>query len=636
MKQVSSLKSTAPWILLLGVFAHAAAPDAQTSPAPETDSLTRVTQLIEQLGAPKYVLRQAAAQELSTLGLVAFDQLLLAADDNDPEVAAASQRLLETMTVRWTRPGDPPEVRRLLQSYGEYNDRRRREAVAVLARLPDQLGVDALARIARFEPSERLSREAALRLIEPAFSGWDARRTMAARDYVIPLERIAALKAAEQELVDEYGESQRAAGRWLRLIVEQADNPAATIDRWRDVLDAEQQAIDNRHPFTDEVIVDSLRWNWFRVQLAAGRDEKLGVAVDLLVQGAAQDAEAALTQALEWMVEAEANSSIDQVLNSRREQLTSKRGLYLAATIRQQQGRDEDADQLAQQALAAEPAAEDAYFIEDHEILDGRVIAGMRLEGDGHIEWARREYNAAAEKTDDLSINSIYARQLLASSLLDHQEHSEAAAALDKCIKAIEKDAKTRGFYRHCREKFDRLLPVETLAARRDYNRALAANLNGDAAEEVAQLEAAWDHDPTDADILIAMYRAQGADEAFRKKTLELIEALAQATQEQIDQDADAREAALPYNQWAWLISNTEGDYAKAIRYSEKSLQLRPGDAGFLDTLGRCYYAIGDLERAVETQRKAVAKQPTMQVMQRQLELFEKELAESRDGQSES
>jgi tetratricopeptide (TPR) repeat protein len=94
------------------------------------------------------------------------------------------------------------------------------------------------------------------------------------------------------------------------------------------------------------------------------------------------------------------------------------------------------------------------------------------------------------------------------------------------------------------------------------------------------------------------------------------------------------------YNAWAWLVSNTEGDFQKAIRYSHRSIELIPADAGesagasFLDTLGRCYYAVGDLENAVKYQREALKKVDYMQVMHRQLALFEKALAEKHDAGS--
>jgi outer membrane protein assembly factor BamD (BamD/ComL family) len=44
--------------------------------------------------------------------------------------------------------------------------------------------------------------------------------------------------------------------------------------------------------------------------------------------------------------------------------------------------------------------------------------------------------------------------------------------------------------------------------------------------------------------------------------------------------------------------------------------------------LGRCYFAAGDLENAIKYQRQAVEKHPQVQVMRRQLAMFEKALAE--------
>jgi hypothetical protein len=104
---------------------------------------------------------------------------------------------------------------------------------------------------------------------------------------------------------------------------------------------------------------------------------------------------------------------------------------------------------------------------------------------------------------------------------------------------------------------------------------------------------------------------------------------LAKAIEEQID---DNPSNPIPYNQWAWLIANTEGDYAKAVRFSRRSLDLEPGTPSFLDTLGRCYFSAGDVENAAKSQREAVALIPHMQVMQRQLKEFEKALAAKENG----
>jgi tetratricopeptide (TPR) repeat protein len=145
------------------------------------------------------------------------------------------------------------------------------------------------------------------------------------------------------------------------------------------------------------------------------------------------------------------------------------------------------------------------------------------------------------------------------------------------------------------------------------------------------ELERAIRLDPSDADVVIAMYRLPEADEKWREATLGRITNLARQFKQEIDENPSD---PTPYNQWAWLISNTEGDFSQAIAYSHRSLELIPDGAGesagasFLDTLGRCYYAAGDYENAVKYQRQAVEKVNYMQVMQRQLALFEKTLAE--------
>jgi tetratricopeptide (TPR) repeat protein len=73
-----------------------------------------------------------------------------------------------------------------------------------------------------------------------------------------------------------------------------------------------------------------------------------------------------------------------------------------------------------------------------------------------------------------------------------------------------------------------------------------------------------------------------------------------------------------------------------AVVYSRRSLELAPDEPSYLDTLGRCYYAVGDYEHAVENQRRAVELAPQYGVMRRQLAMFEQALADaqSKDAQS--
>jgi tetratricopeptide (TPR) repeat protein len=145
-----------------------------------------------------------------------------------------------------------------------------------------------------------------------------------------------------------------------------------------------------------------------------------------------------------------------------------------------------------------------------------------------------------------------------------------------------------------------------------------------DTTKYLESLDQAIAADPTDADVLIALYRLPNADAARRQKTLALIRAATEVFRKQIVAEPDD---ATGYNQLAWLVSNTEGDQDEALRSSLRSLELLPGAAGYMDTLGRCYYAQGDYEKAVYHQTRAVEIEQHSSQMKRQLELFREALA---------
>jgi tetratricopeptide (TPR) repeat protein len=160
------------------------------------------------------------------------------------------------------------------------------------------------------------------------------------------------------------------------------------------------------------------------------------------------------------------------------------------------------------------------------------------------------------------------------------------------------------------------------------YLQASRHNQDHEYSLEREELLKAIERDPADADVLIAMYRVEDADDPWMLDTRKRIQKLARKIEGEIE---DNPNNPIPYNQWAWLVANTEGDFPKAVRFSRRSLELEPNTASFLDTLGRCYFSAGDYDKAVDSQRKAVALIPHMQVMQRQLREFEQKVAASEE-----
>jgi tetratricopeptide (TPR) repeat protein len=245
--------------------------------------------------------------------------------------------------------------------------------------------------------------------------------------------------------------------------------------------------------------------------------------------------------------------------------------------------------------------------------------------------WSVREYRRAIDGQPVEAPASLLSRVSLANMLHDHEDYKTAVEVLEPLAKGLQPGSAVMQAYDRLQRQRDlRLDERQVVLARFHYYRACQFHADEDWQRQRESLETALRFDRTDADVLIAMYRVPEADDQWRTTTRRKIADLCRDFQQKIEAAPDDPNA---YNQWAWLVSNTEGDFQQAIRYSHKSLELLPpgaesASASLLDTLGRCYYAAGDFENAVKHQRQAVEKAPYMKTMQRQLELFEKALAE--------
>ena len=143
------------------------------------------------------------------------------------------------------------------------------------------------------------------------------------------------------------------------------------------------------------------------------------------------------------------------------------------------------------------------------------------------------------------------------------------------------------------------------------------------------------------------MFRVENAPAGWRDETVKKVEFAIGHFRKEIgkyddllrrSRDASAKEAlgrllATQNNQLAWLISNTVGDFDEAIRCSHRSLELRPGSAAYLDTLGCCYFAKKDYANAVKYQKQAVKADPHSGLIKKQLAKFEEALAASQKEQ---
>jgi tetratricopeptide (TPR) repeat protein len=313
-----------------------------------------------------------------------------------------------------------------------------------------------------------------------------------------------------------------------------------------------------------------------------------------------------------WLTRWEAWEVIDEIESRFQRQADRDAVLiYTLAQARDAQGNTEESERLAAKALEID--AEDARR---------HIMIALRLQETGMLRWAEREYRHVIKIGPADSEEALTAGTWLAELLHDQLRDAAAAKLLDDIVEL----ARTRP---RAAKHIERMAGRSgiNVRARMHYFFALAEREAGNLAAHVARLDKAIAVDPSDGDVLIALYRLPRQSDRRRADTRTLIAAAEKRLDaEVLDADSEIRRAR-SLNQYAWLIGNTEGDIDKAIRYSQESLAIRPQQAGYLDTLAHCYAGKGDYESAVRYQSQAAELEPHSGLISRKLKVFQDELA---------
>ncbi|MEX2175786.1 MAG: tetratricopeptide repeat protein [Pirellulaceae bacterium] len=563
--------------------------------------------LIKQLGAEDFAARETAQSKLAQLGLEAFDALHVAQNDNDPEVALRARHLVRSMSVRWFQESDAPAVVRILSGYGDQSEGERRVRIEKLASLAGGQGVLPLCRLARFETVDVLSKAAALKVMEqPAIADENARQTFA--------KAIAAV----------VGSSQRPAATWLRLYCRTLLDPASALADWDRASGAEHEALD-KHPeqTSREIVRDLYRWQVELLSRLERNDEAIAVIrrTFKLLDGTPEQ----VKEVAGWLIHRGAYAVVLEVAERFGATFDDHPELlYRLAEAQLKLGKTAEAEATAARALAVRA-----------DNLDEHLLVGTKLQEIGLHDWAQREFRQIVTTTTPGSVLDFQARFQLSELLHDQGQEQAAGETLEPLCELMDKDESAKATCERVRGE------PGGVYSRMHYFFARALVEQQKFAEAQARLEKGVEHDPTDADALIALYRLPDQSAERQAKTKQLIEDAAKLFKQQYEQLRDEAEKApteqlqeqLNYsvsimcNQYAWLVGNTLGDYDEAIELSHRSLEIRPAYPGYLDTLGRCYYTKGDLENAVKYQSQAAKLDPHSGLIRRQLELFQKALA---------
>jgi hypothetical protein len=583
------------------------------SPGGTEPSATEIAALVESLGADDYAQREAAAARLNALGAAAVDPLLTAAETSgDLEVALRARWLVDAIPI--DAADDAPAVAKLLENFKRKDFGERVQVMHRLLRADDDAGIEPLARVIRLDRSVLGSRVAAALLArewQPHDPVWESLR-----------DRIAA----------GVGGSNRPAARFLRAVVrfsaadaapgrdaELAEAAAALALLGRAAPDAPAARGGDPTESSGGGIADTTLRIFERCRLqmlleAGRRDEALAAAEEMLAPSAAaiQDAdtfgeETAAT--LAWLVDRGIPEAVDRLRALRPEQIGNDALVgYAAALAERARQRVDEAARLADAAFA-KPKGTNAEFVD-------RVQTAMLLAKWGAADWAAREYASLLEDERAPHAQFTLSAIMFAEFLHDQEREDEAAACLRRLMEGRVAAAIARGGNQII-QQIGR--DPQSIRSRMHYFEACAAAARGDAAAQRKALEDSLRALSKDVDSLIALYALadntpeQRADAVERvRKALEQIEAEIQS----VPEDANS------FNEYAWLVANTEGDVQKAIRYSKHSLVTSFDSSSYLDTLAHCQAAAGDMPAAIRTQSLALRQEPHNRTIRKNLERF--------------
>ena len=597
---------------LLLMLLASSLPAQQPASQQEDEQITaRVQSLIEQLGDEQFRRREFAQRQLLEIGLNAYDAIHRAQNHDDIEISKRARYLVRSMRIQWSRADDSPAIRRALMGYAARPPGERRNRMEQLAALPGQQGVVALCRMVRYESTEPLSKYAALLILQTAGPTELATRQQQASD----------LREAVRQ-------SARTAAEWVRVHATTLLDVEASLVAWDRVTRAEENTLSQfPNRTSQEITRDLLRHQAGLLQESNKREQALAVlrrTINLLDGTRTQ-----LLDMVEWLGDQEIWELVEDVADRFPGEFSKYPDLiYRMAEAVWKQGDKPRADQIAERARQLDP-----------ENTRTHIESALWLQRRDLVDWCIKEYRQVLKHSELESREGLYARFLLSEILHDRLEEDEAAEVLAGAVKAVKNSERVA---RDVQQVFSRT--PGSIESRQLYFLACSKHKQQMFDEQKQLLEKAIEAEAHDGDVLIAMYRFKPADPAWTSRVAQLVKDASTHYRQQItvydntfrvsgdsaEKETARRKLATAHNQLAWMVSNTEGDFQAAIQSSLRSLELRPDSAGYLDTLGHCYYAAGEFQKAVETQQKAVAGDPSSQTMQRMLKVFQQALEDSR------
>lgn len=613
-----------------------------------------ISELIEGLASDSYATRIRCRDRLSRIGLAAFDQLREAREHPDSEVAIVARRLTSGLQVQWNAPDDSSTVRELLLEYGSHSFSERQDRITQLAELSRAESFEPLLRLARFEPEPGLARSAALAIIRQGTTG--------SHDTVLDegtpndrSERINQARSIRSKIKD----PDLIANAWLLQYANDLESGRLSAESWQALFDEHRRLAVHGDTAVDSTTNQLLQLVWITAERAIDQgspESALEIVrgnVDL-IPARTQD----LIQATSWILDHSLYPAIATMYETQSDLFQkSPILLYSAAEAYSRMDQSLVAAQLADWALEINPlpvlidpsddpaspkeADQPDQFIHPQVIrlhAEAHVKIAFELSQRGLFRWAEKEFQLVLDRLPLDHTMAARARLLAAEMHGELQNHQAVIDMLTPLAQRIEKDNEFEE--RLIADQFTSAIVRSNL----DFHRGLLLIEQGKSEQAQPILKRAFETNRENIDILIAMYRLDG-EQPWRDEVRETLAQQIRFAEAEVNEAVNTPRRLVPFrlsnthiakrlNAYAWLVSNTEGDYQKALKYSRESLRLTPNQPALMDTCARCYFAVDDFEAAVKMQARACERMPHSPPLQRQLEQFEQALITSRSNAS--
>jgi Tfp pilus assembly protein PilF len=574
----------------------AAEPLIALSVPPQVGEIPRreqVTDLIARLGSEQFSLRERAQAELENLGPAIYEEILPALRDRDPEIATRAARLIAKLRYKAAEELPEGKHREELRNYFSESDDERRNLVSQPATLSETTRIPLWCLVVRYETNEELAKLAALNILA-AITPKDV-------DKKPHLEQIQRLLAR----------GRRPAAQWLLSYAKFSDDPTAYLERMQAFESQEMELYSTTARLEQRTVATRL----LKHALAyASEQQQRPQSIALfkqLLEIDQPDAQS-LPQLLDWVVQHQAWELMPEV-EARFPKLgesTDPRVIYFLAEAALKQGNTVQLEAYLQRASEIQPQNASLHY-----------QTAMLLYKRGLHDWVERECALILKNaSSNQGIMAFNAHYLLAEIQNDQERYREAAESLTAALDLFTKsDTVREHFEDNSRIRYQ--FSEEQLKTKRAFNRGLDAARNGEHEVAYKAFQEALSFDNHDADVLIAIYRLPKLSAEQREANRKSIRESLAMFQDQIHSDPEDSQG---YNQYAWLVANTEGDFDLALEYSLKSVELRPNSGGLQDTLAHCYFAKQDYANAVKTQEQAARLEANSHTIKRALEKFRK------------